>query len=56
MPMAMALGRGFLHKLPFSTDGAPTNKISAIALSQIPRLNRAVFLNEMARTLNALGI
>jgi hypothetical protein len=50
----MALGKGFFHHSPFSADGAATNRISAIALSQIPRLNRAVFLKEMARTLNAL--
>ena len=34
--------------------GATTNSSSAIALKEMPRLNRAVFLNEMARTLHAL--
>lgn len=48
--MAIALGSGFLHKLPSSAAGEATNRTNATALSQMPRLNRAVFLNEMART------
>src|SRR3984957_1013559 len=41
------LGSGFRHKLPSSMKGAVTHAISAAALSQMPRLNRAVFLKEM---------
>src|ERR1700674_5263684 len=48
-PMAMALGRGLRQRSPSSAEGPATKPISARALSQIPRLNRAVFLKEMAR-------
>lgn len=55
MPPAIALGNGLRQRLPLSAAGAATNITNAAALSQIPRLNSAVFLNEMAFTKDALS-
>jgi hypothetical protein len=47
MPTANKLDTGFCRRLSSSTERATTNAINAAALSQIPRLNKIVFLNEM---------
>ena len=55
MPPAIPLGNGLRHRFPLSAAGATTNITKAAALSQIPRLNSTVFLNEMAFTADALS-
>src|SRR5258708_22859178 len=49
MPTANKLDEGFCSRLPSSTEGITANAINAAAVSQIPSLSKAVFLNEMVR-------
>ena len=49
MPTANKLDAGFCRRLPSIQEGVAANAINAAAVSQIPRLNKIVFLNEMIR-------
>src|SRR5271165_5838162 len=53
-PKPTRLGSGFARRPSSSSRGAATQAITAAALSQIPRLNSAVFLKEMTRMAVAL--